>query len=62
MDAKVDISSAWEIITGIINISAKESLGYYEMNKHKHWFNEGCSKLFGQRKYVKLQCYRTQMK
>jgi hypothetical protein len=27
------------------NISAKENVGYYELKKHKPWFNEGCSKL-----------------
>jgi hypothetical protein len=26
-----------------IKISAKESLGYYELKKHKPWFDEGCS-------------------
>jgi hypothetical protein len=33
-----------------INISAKGSLGYYELKKNKPWFNEGCSKLLDQRK------------
>jgi hypothetical protein len=35
--------------------SAKESLGYYELKKHKPWFNEGHSKLLDQRKQAKLQ-------
>jgi hypothetical protein len=38
-----------------IKISAKESLGYYELKKHKPWFDEGCSKLLDQRKQAKLQ-------
>jgi hypothetical protein len=38
-----------------IKISAKESLGYYELKKHKPWFNEGCSKLLGPRKQAKMQ-------
>jgi hypothetical protein len=38
-----------------ITISAKESLGYFELNKHKPWFNEGCSKLLHQKKQAKLQ-------
>jgi hypothetical protein len=38
-----------------INISAKESLGYFELKKHKPWFDEGCSKLLDQRKQAKLQ-------
>jgi hypothetical protein len=30
-------------------------LGYYELKKHKPWFDEGCSKLLDQRKQAKLQ-------
>jgi hypothetical protein len=37
-----------------IKISTKESLGYYELKKHKPWFNKGCSKLLDQRKQAKL--------
>jgi hypothetical protein len=33
------------IIRENIKISAKESLGYYELKKHKPWFDEGSSKL-----------------
>jgi hypothetical protein len=36
-------------------ISAKESLGYSELKTHKSWFNEGCTKLFNQRKEAKFQ-------
>jgi hypothetical protein len=42
LDAEVDIDRAWETIRENINISAKESLGYYELKKHKQWFDEGC--------------------
>jgi hypothetical protein len=35
MDAEVEINSAWEMIRENINISAKESLGYFEFKKHK---------------------------
>jgi hypothetical protein len=38
-----------------IKISAKESLGYFELKKHKPWFDEECSKLFDQKKEAKLQ-------
>jgi hypothetical protein len=38
-----------------IKISAKESLGYFELKKHKPWFEEGCSELLDQRKQAKLQ-------
>jgi hypothetical protein len=43
-DAEVEISSAWETIRENITISAKESLGYFELKKHKSWFDERCSK------------------
>jgi hypothetical protein len=36
-------------------VSAKESLGYHKLKKHKQWFDEGCSKLLDQRKQAKLQ-------
>jgi hypothetical protein len=43
--AEVEINFAWEIIRENIKISAKESLGYFELKKHKPWFDKGCSKL-----------------
>jgi hypothetical protein len=41
----VDVNRALETISEDIKISAKESLGYYELKKNKPWFKEGCSKL-----------------
>jgi hypothetical protein len=35
-----EINSAWETIRENIKISAKESLGYYEVKKHKPWFEQ----------------------
>jgi hypothetical protein len=55
LEADVEINSAWETIIENIKISAKESLGYFELEKHKPWFDEGCSKLLDQRKQAKLQ-------
>jgi hypothetical protein len=55
LDAEVEINSAWETIRENIQISAKESLGYFELKKYKQWFGEGCSKLLNQRKEAKLQ-------
>jgi hypothetical protein len=52
LDAEVDINRAWETIRENIKISAKESLGYYEL---KPWFNRGCSKILDQRKQAKVQ-------
>jgi hypothetical protein len=42
--ADVFINRIWETIRENIKISAKESLGYHELKKHKPWFDEGCSK------------------
>jgi hypothetical protein len=50
----VDIR-AWETIRENIKISAKESQGYCELEKHKTWFDKGGSKLLAQRKRAKLQ-------
>jgi hypothetical protein len=56
LDAEVEINSAWETIRENIKISAKKkSLGYFELKKHKSWFDEGCSKLLDQGKQAKLQ-------
>jgi hypothetical protein len=43
LDAGVEISSAWETIRENIKISAKESLGYFELKKREPWFDKGCS-------------------
>jgi hypothetical protein len=40
LDAKAEINSAWETIKENIKISAKESLGYFELKKNKPWFDE----------------------
>jgi hypothetical protein len=55
LDAEVEINSAWETIRENIKISAKVGLGYFELKKHKPWFNNGCSKLLDERKQAKLQ-------
>jgi hypothetical protein len=52
---EVDINSAWEMIRENIKISAKQRLGYFELRKHKPWFNKGCSEFLDQRKQAKLQ-------
>jgi hypothetical protein len=55
LDAEVEINSAWETARENITISAKESLGYFDLKKRKPWFDEGCSKLLDQRKEAKFQ-------
>jgi hypothetical protein len=49
-DSEVDVNRAWETIRENIKISAKESLGYYELKKHKPCFDEESSILLDQRK------------
>jgi hypothetical protein len=51
----VEINSAWEMIRENIKMSAKESIGYCELKKHKPWSDQACSKLVDQRKQAKLQ-------
>jgi hypothetical protein len=55
LDAEVEINSAWETIRENIKNSAKESLGYYDMEKHKPWFDEAYSELIYQKERAKLQ-------
>jgi hypothetical protein len=43
LDTEVEINTVWEAIRE--NIKMSVSLGYYELNQHKPWFDEGCSKL-----------------
>jgi hypothetical protein len=62
LNTEVEINSAWETIRENIKISAKDSLGYYDLKKHKAWFDEGCSKLLDQRKQAKCSGYRIQVK
>jgi hypothetical protein len=47
LDAEVNINRAWETIREYIKISANESLGYFELKKHKPWFDYGFSANFG---------------
>jgi hypothetical protein len=55
LDTEVKINSAWKMIRENIQISGKESLGYFELKKHKPWFDEVCSKLLQKPKQAKLQ-------
>jgi hypothetical protein len=48
------VNSSWETIRENIKISVPETLGYYELKKHKPWFDEGYSELLDQRKQAKL--------
>jgi hypothetical protein len=55
LETEVDANSAWETIRENNKISAKYSLRYYALKKHKPWFDEGCSKLLDERKQAKLR-------
>jgi hypothetical protein len=50
LDTEVDINIAWETIRENIKIFAEECPDYHEVNTHKPWLDEGCSKLLDQRK------------
>jgi hypothetical protein len=56
LDTEVEINSVWETIRENIYLSHKDSVGYYELRKHKPSFDKGCSKLLNQRNQAKLQC------
>jgi hypothetical protein len=60
LEAEVEIDSGWEMIRENIKTSAKECLGYFELKKHKPWFDEGCSKLLDISKQAKLQWLHVQ--
>jgi hypothetical protein len=53
-DDNVDMNRAWKNIREI-KTSVKESLGHYELQQHKPWFDDGCSKLIDRRKQDKLR-------
>jgi DNA repair ATPase RecN len=54
-DDNVDMNRAWENITENIKTSTKESLGHYELQQHKPWFDDQYSKLIDRRQQAKLQ-------
>jgi hypothetical protein len=48
LDTEVNVNRALDIIRENVNISAEESLCYYELKKTKPCFDEGCSELLDQ--------------
>jgi len=50
-----DINRAGENVKENIRMSAKESLGLYELQQHKLWFDDECSGFLDQRKQAKMQ-------
>jgi hypothetical protein len=48
----VDVKKPWETIRENIKISAKDGLCYCELKKHMEWFDQGCSKLLGEKNAV----------
>jgi hypothetical protein len=55
-DDNVDMNTAWENI----KTSVKDCLGHYELQQHKPWFDDECSKLIDRRKQAKLQWLQNQ--
>ena len=54
LNCSENIYRAWENIKDNIRISARESLGLYELKWHKPWFDEQCSQFLDQRKQSKM--------
>jgi hypothetical protein len=61
LDTEVDVNKAWETRENI-KISAKESIGYYELKEHTPWYSEGWSKLLDQINKPNCSGYRIQAK
>jgi hypothetical protein len=55
LDTEVEINSAWETIRENIKMSAKESLGHFELKKHKPWVQRSMLKIIKSMKQAKLQ-------
>jgi hypothetical protein len=53
-DDDIKTSRAWESVRENTNASATHCLSYYELKRHKQWFDQECSKLFPQRKQAKF--------
>ena len=53
-----DINRDWKKIEQNIKISAKRSLGMYELKQLKSWFDEECLGFLDQRKQAKMQWVR----
>jgi hypothetical protein len=54
-DTEVEINRAWKTIRETNKILGKDNIDYFELKKHKPWFNKGCLKLLCQRKQAKVQ-------
>jgi len=54
LNCSEDINRAWENIKENIIISAKGSLGLYELKQHISWFVEECSQFLDKRKQAKM--------
>jgi hypothetical protein len=42
LNDSMDVNRAWEDIKENIKISAKESVGVYELKQYKPWFDDEC--------------------
>jgi len=55
LSGREDINRAWKKFKEYIKISAKDSLGLYELKQHKPRFDEECLGFLEQRKQAKIQ-------
>jgi hypothetical protein len=60
--AEVGSNRIWETIRENVKISAKECLGYYELKKHKPWFDKGFSELLDKGNKPNCSGYRIRAK
>jgi hypothetical protein len=55
LGGEVEINTACKTIRENSKVSVKESLGSYEVKKHKPWLDEGCLELLDERKQAKCR-------
>jgi hypothetical protein len=57
-----DINRAWRSFKANSRFSAIESLGLYELKRHKPWFDEECLRFLDERKQTQVHLYWIQIK
>ncbi|KAJ4449477.1 hypothetical protein ANN_00876 [Periplaneta americana] len=55
VEKELDVNSVWENIRDSIKIAPEQSIGYYETEKKKPWFDEDCCMVVQRRKQATLK-------
>ena len=58
LNDREDINRAWENNKETNKTLAEDSLGLYEMKRHKPWFDEKYSRFLDERKQAKMQWFQ----